>query len=103
MNGITFGQLSDTLTILFLLLVASYLFDQSITRAGTRAEGTTWQLVVIGVLYTQLAIGLLDVILGWNAFYLGMLAYAVSGFPMAHGAHQRNQELLERAKKASQE
>jgi heme A synthase len=103
MNGITSGQLSDVLTILFGLLVASYLFDQSITRAGTRAEGTTWQLVVIGVLYTQLAIGLLDLILNWNAFYLGLLAYSVSGFPMAYGAHLRNRELLERAKKASQE
>ena len=103
MNGITFGQLSDTLNILFLLLVASYLFDQSITRAGIRAEGQTWKLVVIGVFYTQIGIGLLDLILDWNAFYLGMLAYSVSGFPMAYGAHMRNKEMQTRAFEASQE
>lgn len=103
MNGITSGQLSDTLTILFGLLVTSYLFDQSITQAGVRAEGKTWQLVVIGVFYTQLAVGLLDLILDWNAFFIGMLAYSISGFPMAYGAHMRNKEMQKRADKALNE
>lgn len=103
MNGLIFGKLSDTLSILLVLLVASYMFDQQITKAGTRAEGQSWKLVVIGVFYTQLAIGLLDVILGWNAFFLGMLAYTVSGFPMIYGAHKRNQDMQQRADRALKE
>ena len=103
MNGITFGQLSDTLNILFLLLFTSYVFNKWIDGAGIRAEGITWQLVAIGVFYTQLGIGALDLILGWNAFYLGMLAYPVSGFPMAYGAYMRNREMQTRADKALNE
>jgi hypothetical protein len=103
MNGITFGQLSDTLNILFLLLFTSYLFNKWIDNAGIRAEGITWQLVAIGVFYTQLGIGALDLILGWNAFLLGMLAYPVSGFPMIYGAYSRVREMQIRANKALNE
>jgi heme A synthase len=103
MNGTTFGTISETINILLVLLVTSYLFDQQITKAGTRAEGHTWQLVVIGVFYTQCAIGLLDLILNWNAFFIGMLAYSVSGFPMIYGAYARNKEMQKRADKALKE
>jgi len=103
MNGLTFGQLSGTLNVLLGLFVFSYLFDQQITKAGTRAEGRTWQLVVIGVFYTQVAIGLLDLIWDWNAFWLGMLAYSVSGFPMIYGAYMRNKDMQKRADEALKE
>lgn len=103
MNGITLGQLSDVLNILLVLLVLSYLFNRHIDRMGTRAEGETWKLVVIGVFYTQAAIGLLDLILNWNAFIIGILAYSVSGFPMAYGAHQRTREMQKRADRALKE
>jgi len=102
-NGSTFGQLSATLNILFILLIASYFFNRRIEKAGSDAEGWSWLLVVIGVFYTQLAVGLLDAVLDWNAFFIGMLAYSVSGFPMMHGAYQRHKEMQGRARKALNE
>lgn len=103
MNGHSFGTFSATLNILFLLLIISYFFDRAITKAGNRAEGWDWALVVVGVTYTQLAIGLLDTILNWNAFFLGTLAYGVSGFPMIYGAYTRHKEMRGRADKALNE
>lgn len=102
-NGITFGTLSATLNILFVLLIISYLFNRGIEKAGNRAEGWDWLLVVIGVSYTQIAVGLLDKILSWNAFFIGMLAYGVSGFPMIYGAYMRHRERRGRAEKALNE
>jgi heme A synthase len=104
LNGITFGQLSATLNILFVLLITSYLFNRAIENEGNRAEGQDWKLVVIGVFYTQVAIGVLDTILPClNAFILGLIAYCVSGFPMAYGAHMRHKEVLRRVDKALNE
>lgn len=102
-NGSTFGTVSAVLNVLFLLLITSYFFNRRIEVAGSGAEGWSWLLVVIGVSYTQLAIGLLDKILDWNAFFIGMLAYAVSGFPMMYGAYMRYQEMQGRARKALNE
>lgn len=102
-NGSTFGQISAVLNILFVLLIISYFFNRKIEKAGSEAEGWSWLLVVIGVSYTQLAIGLLDKILNWNAFFIGMLAYAVSGFPMMYGAYMRYKEMHERARRALNE
>jgi len=99
-NGKPFGAISATLNILFALLIISYLFNKEIEKEGNRLEGWDWLLVVIGVFYTQLAIGLLDQILDWNAFWLGLLAYSVSGFPMVAGAYQRHREMQGRARKA---
>jgi hypothetical protein len=103
MNGLAFGTFSEIFNILVVLLVTSYLFDQWITRAGIKVEGKAWVLVVIGVSYTQVAVGLLDLILPWNAFYLGMLAYSVSGFPMIYGALRRHQDMQKRAERALKE
>ncbi len=103
LNGITFGTLSATLNILFVLLIISYLFNKGIEKAGNHAEGWDWLLVVIGVSYTQIAIGLLDTILHWNAFFIGILAYSVSGFPMIYGAYMRHKEMRGRAEKALNE
>jgi len=103
MNGQSFGRFSAVLNILFLLLIISYFFNRWIEKAGHDAEGQDWLLVVIGVFYTQLAIGLLDQILDWNAFFIGMLAYSVSGFPMIYGAYVRNKEMQGRARKALNE
>lgn len=103
MNGIDLGTISEVLVILSVLFVFSHFYNRKIESAGSQLEGWSWLLVVIGVFYTQLAIGLLDLILPWNAFYLGMLAYTVSGFPMIYGAYCRHQETQERARKALNE
>jgi hypothetical protein len=103
MYGKSFGIVSAVLNILFLLLIMSYLFNKVIEKAGNRAEGWDWFLVVIGVTYSQIAVGLLDKILNWNAFFLGLLAYSVSGFPMIYGAYLRHKEMQGRAHKAMYE
>lgn len=103
MNGSTFGQLSAVLNILFALLIASYFLNFWIDRAGLDAEGSSWKLVVIGVSYTLVGIGLLDKVLDWNAFFIGILAFAVSGFPMIYGAQMRNKEMAARARTALNE
>lgn len=103
MNGITFGQLSEIFIILVLLFTGSCFFNRYIEKAGLNAEGQSWKLVVIGVFYTQVAIGLLDMILPWNAFFIGMLAYIASGSPMAYGARLRHQDMLRRAHQAARE
>lgn len=102
-NGSTFGTISACLNILFLLLFASYFLNLWIDKSGNDAEGSSWKLVVIGVSYTLLGIGLLDKVLDWNAFFIGMLAFTVSGFPMSYGAHVRNKEMTARARKALNE
>src|SRR5690349_15302718 len=81
-NGMYFGSISGALVILLSLLITSYFFNREIEKEGNRLEGWDWLLVVIGVTYTQVGIGLLDILLDWNAFFIGMLAYSVSGFPM---------------------
>lgn len=103
MIGMPFGQLSAVINVLFVLLIVSFLFNRYIEKAGNDIEGYTWLLVVIGVTYTQIAIGVLDTLLNWNAFFLGMLAYSASGFPMIYGAHHRRKDMVERAKKAVNE
>ena len=102
-HGTTFGTISGTINILFVLLITSYFFNRWIEKAGNRAEGTDWILVVIGTTYTQIAIGVLDTILPWNAFYIGILAYSVSGFPMICGAYERQKETRGRTEKALHE
>ena len=103
MNGLTLGQLPEIFSILALLLVTSFFFNKYIEKEGLNAEGKSWQLVVIGVFYTQIAIGCLDIILSWNAFFIGMLAYTASGIPMAYGAHMRHKDMQRRAFKATKE
>lgn len=103
MNGIDLGRLSEVLLILLVMFFISHFYNQKITAAGNRIEGFDWLLVVIGVFYTQIGIGLLDLILPWNSFFLGLMAYSFSGLPMMCGAYQRHQEAQERARKALNE
>lgn len=103
MNGIEYGTVSVVMNILFGLFFFAYFFNRWIERIGHRAEGWTWLQVVIGVVVTQAGVGLLDVALGWNAFYLGLIAYTASGLPMISGAAGRHFDARERARQAMQE
>lgn len=98
--GNVYGELSVTLLILLVLLITSILYNKWIEKVGALAEGWSWLLVVIGVSYTLIAIGLLDLVLDWNAGFIGLLAFAVSGFPMAYGGIQRYLDMQRRAQKA---
>lgn len=104
MNGPISGQVWGVAAILAALFMISHFYNKGIENAGNAIEGWDWLLVVIGVTYTQAAVGLLDLLLpGWNAFFLGMLAYTASGFEMIRGAYLRNRETRERARKALNE
>ena len=101
MIGIDLGKVLGVLIVSWVLFTTSYIFDRKITDLGNKLEGYDWLLVVIGVSYTLVAIGILDIFLDWNAFFIGALAFAVSGIPMMHGAQQRNNEAQARARKAT--
>jgi hypothetical protein len=96
-----FGQNSEILNILLLLFIFGYLFDKSITKMGNRTEGFSWLMVVVGVAVTQIGVGALDMLLDWNALFLGALAYLASGLPMIRGAIKRHAEEQQRAIKAA--
>ena len=101
--GNVFGEISVVINILLLLFIFGYFYNQKVNQLGHRAEGWVWLEVVIGVIVTQLGIGLLDTILSWNAFFIGMMAYTASGLPMIGGAFVRYLEDRERARKAMHE
>lgn len=103
MIGMNLGTVLEVLVILWLLLTTSYFYNRKIADLGIRLEGYDWLLVVIGVTYTLVAIGLLDMLLHWNAFFTGSLAFAVSGAPMMYGAYQRHNETQARAREAFHE
>jgi hypothetical protein len=103
MNGTSFGQLSVSANILLALLIFGYFYNKKIESLGHKAEGWTWLQVVIGVGVTQIGAGLLDLVLGWNAFYIGALANFASGLPMITGAVLRHWESRERLEKAIKE
>ena len=103
MNGSTFGTISATANILIALLIFSYFYDRQIGSMGAKAEGWAWLQVVIGVFVTLIGIGLLDLVLPWNAFFIGLLAFSASGAPMSWGAYQRYLEAKARAEKAAKE
>lgn len=103
MNGMQSGEVSVVANILFGLFFFAYFFNRWIERVGHRAEGWTWLQVAAGVLVTQAGVGLLDIVLGWNAFFLGLMAYTASGLPMISGAVGRYLDGRERARKAMQE
>lgn len=101
--GNVFGEISVILNILLFLLIFGYCYNKKVNELGHRAEGWVWLEVVVGVIVTQVFIGLLDIILDWNAFFIGMMAYTASGLPMIGGAFVRYLEDRERARKAMQE
>src|SRR5262245_64281526 len=96
----TFGVISVAVNILLVLFLFAYFYNRQITKLGARAEGWAWLQVVIGVFVTLIGIGLLDLLLSWNAFFIGLLAFAASGAPMCLGAYKRHQEAQLRAQKA---
>lgn len=100
MFGIDSGNVLAVLIVLWALFTTSYFFDCKITALGNKLEGLDWVLVVIGVSYTLIGIGILDLVLQWNAFFISALAFGVSGFPMMHGAAMRHNETKARARKA---
>lgn len=87
MNGTTSGAIA---AIIFGGLIGfGWWFDGRVEALGTDADGFTWLLVVIGVAVTLLGIGLLDLVLDWNAGLLGLAAFSASGLHMVHGAVTR--------------
>lgn len=103
MNGTDLGTLLGTVSILITLFTFGYFYNQWIEKLGNKIEGFVWLSVVFGVAVTQAFVGALDVILGWNAFFLGILAYCASGAWMVVGAIVRFIEDRERARKAAQD
>ena len=103
MNGITFGTLSAVINILLALFLFALFYNWLITKNAAKVEGWSWLLVAIGTLVTLAGMGALDLVLDWNAFLIGLLAFAVSGAPMAWGAWKRHQDANERAIKAAKE
>lgn len=101
--GSTFGVVSVVVNVLLVLSVFSYFYDRKIASLGARGEGWAWLQVVGGVFVTLIGIGLLDLVLDWNAFFTSLLAFAASGWPMMRGAYLRYREAMERAEKAAKE
>ena len=90
MNGFDLGTVSEVVVILAALFTFALWYDRKVTHVGTRGEGFIWLQVVLGVFVTLIAMGLLDWLLPWNAFFIGLLAFSVSGAPMSWGAYQRS-------------
>lgn len=101
MNGTDLGAFLGTVSILITLFIFGYLYNQWIEKIGNKIEGFVWLSVVFGVAVTQAFVGALDVILGWNAFFLGILAYCASGAWMVIGAIIRHIDDRDRARKAA--
>lgn len=99
MNGLILGTVSVLLVLFFLTAFAVWL-NWKIEQLGTKAEGWTWVFVVAGVFVTLCGMGLLDLFLNWNAFFVGLLAFGFSGGPMIFGNVSRFLESLERVRKA---
>lgn len=87
MNRIENGALSAL--ILAGLAAFGWWFNRQVERIGADADGFIWLLVVIGNAVTLAGIGLLDLVLDWNAGLIGLLAFAASGLCMVCGAVQR--------------
>jgi len=96
MNGMQSGALS---AVIFLgLFLFGFWFNGKVEKAGTDADGFVWLLVVIGNTVTLIGIGLLDLLLNWNAGLIGLAAFAASGFFMCYGAIKRYITLRRRLK-----
>lgn len=101
MIGMDLGTISVVVAILILLFVFAVGFNNWIEKLGTSAEGFAWLEVVIGVFVTLIGIGLLDLVLPqWNAFFIGLMAFAATGLPMSLGAYNRHKDAVGRFLKA---
>jgi hypothetical protein len=87
MNVLLSGAI--TVAILAGLAAFSWFFNRYIERQGVDLDGFVWLLVVIGNLVTLAGVGLLDLVLQWNAGLIGLLAFAASGLPVSYGAFRR--------------
>jgi hypothetical protein len=96
MNGTLSGAL--TAAIYIILILFGWWFNRQVEKWGTDSDGFTWLLVVIGTLVTLVGIGLLDLLLDWNAGLLGLSAFSASGFFMCYGAVRRYVTLRNRLK-----
>lgn len=96
MNGTLSGALAAV--IFGGLFTFGWWFNRKVESLGTDADGFVWLLVVIGTLVTLLGIGLLDLLVEWNAGLLGLAAFAASGFFMCYGAIMRYITLRRRMK-----
>lgn len=100
-NGNEWGTVLGVLFVLLALFVFGFLFNRWIAKMGNKIEGFVWLEVVIGSMVTLIGMGALDQLLGWNAFFIGCLAYAASGSPMIWGAVVRFIDEQNRARKAA--
>jgi hypothetical protein len=86
-NGIQSGLIAAVVFIA--LLGFGWWFDGHVEEIKDDADGFTWLLVVVGSFVTIIGIGLLDLVLDWNAGFISMAAFASSGLFMSIGAIKR--------------
>lgn len=87
-NWRIFGALS----VYIGLFTTSLLYDRCVhwLEVNRHADGRTAYLVVFGVAYTLLGLGLVDIFLPYlNAGLLALSVFAVSGLPMIIGSKSR--------------
>ncbi len=87
MNGMQSGLIAALLFIV--LIVFGWRFDRYVADLKDDADGYTWLLVVVGSFVTIVGIGLLDLVLDWNAGLISLAAFASSGLFMSYGAISR--------------
>ena len=78
-----------TLTALLLFGIAYNAAVAWLEKSG-RSRGSTALLVVAGVLATLVGMGLIDRMVDWNAFFIGLAAFTASGTPMILGSLWRS-------------
>ena len=64
-------------------------YNRWIEKMGEDLDGFLWLAVILGTLATLIGIGLLDLLVDWNAGLTGLLCFAASGFEMSRGAVMR--------------
>lgn len=87
MNGIQSGLIAVFIHVA--LIAFGWRFNQYVETLRDDADGFTWLLVVIGSAVTIAGIGLLDLVLDWNAGLISFSAFASSGLFMSYGAVNR--------------
>lgn len=98
MNGTSFGSVSvdngslyAVILICGALVVFGYLYNRAVDLANPRGwlEPYTSLWVAAGVFVTLAAMGMIDLFVDWNAFFIGALAFAASGVCMIAGDIRR--------------